>query len=50
MYTKEEEKYRKTVDQSQKSEEVYLKKVLTMIYKTIGTTEELFQQSLHSHC
>jgi len=43
LYTKEEEKYRKTVDQLQKGEEVCLKKVLAMIYKTIGSTEELFQ-------
>jgi len=42
LYTKDEDKYRKTVDLSLKGEEECLKKVLGMIYKTIGSTEKLF--------
>lgn len=50
LFSKEEDKYRKTVDLCNASEEKCLQGVLNDIYKLVDTTEEVFQQSLHFYC
>ena len=50
LFSKDEEKYRKTVDLSNEAEEKCLQKVLNDIYEQVHTTEEIFQNSLHNYC
>ena len=50
LFTKDEAKYRQTVDLCNNSEENCLQAVLNDIYKLVGTTEDAFQASLHFYC
>ena len=50
LFTKDEEKYRKTVDLQNEAEEKCLQSVLNDINVLVSTTEEAFQQSLQVYC